>query len=143
MKRQFSAGGIVYKKVGKEYQFLLIRNKSMKDPNVDYWGFPKGHLEAGEKSLEAALREVAEETGVEAKMVDKVGVSQYVFSLEGEKVFKSVTIFLMEYVEGEIVHQESEVGEAGWVEYEEALERLSFRKDKDLLTKAWDMLQAR
>lgn len=136
MKREFSAGGIVF----KDDQVLLVNNAAMRDPNKSYWGFPKGHLDGGEKSIEAALREVKEETGIEAEVVKKIGDSKYVFTFEGEKIFKVVSMFLMEYKRGELKKQDEEILEVGWIDPEEALKRLSFFKDKQFLKQALEMI---
>ena len=129
MKREYSAGGIVLNN-GK---VLMIRNAALRDSSRAYWGFPKGHINPGEKSEEAAIREIKEETGIEASIVRKLGDSRYVFMKNGEKIFKVVVFFLLEYVSGEIVPQDLEVLEVKWVEKEEALGRLSFKKDKEFL----------
>lgn len=135
MKREFSAGGIVF----KGNQVLLICNAALRDPSKSYWGFPKGHLDQGEKSPEAALREVEEETGIEAQLLDKIGDSKYVFTFEGEKIFKVVTMFLMEYRSGELKKQAEEVLEVRWVDPQEALKLLSFSKDREFLKKALEV----
>lgn len=134
MVREFSAGGIVL----KDSKVLLIKNAAMRDPKKAYWGFPKGHINPGEKSEEAALREIKEETGIEARIVKKLGDSRYVFTKEGEKVFKVVVFFILEYVSGEIVPQELEVLDVGWYEADEALKMLSFKKDKEFLQQVID-----
>ena len=133
MKRRFSAGGIVFNSEGK---ILLVRNASLKDPNVNYWGFPKGHLDPGETSEQAATREIKEETGIDAQILKKIGDSRYVYTQDGEKIFKIVTIFVMKQIQGEINIQQEEIGEAGWFTPEEALEKLSFKQDQELLQKA-------
>lgn len=112
----------------------------MRDPNKSYWGFPKGHLNEGESSKDAALREVKEEVGLDAEIIDKVGVSKYFFEWEGEKIFKVVTIFLMKAKTGQITIQAEEILEARWVNVDEALELLSFANDKKLLSQALKLL---
>lgn len=161
MKREFSAGGVVLNSQG---QVLLIKNMAMRDPKKSYWGFPKGHLEAGEGSEAAAVREIKEETGLEVKVLKKLGTSQYVFnelpcngagsvSLQasssvadrsaknknGEKVFKSVTIFLMEYLSGSLKLQTAEIQEAVWFDPQEAKTLLSFKKDLEFLNQALEI----
>lgn len=135
MKREFSAGGIVLNN-GK---VLMIKNAALKDPTKAYWGFPKGHIDPREKSDAAALREIREETQIEAEIVTKLGDSQYVFTRSGEKVFKVVVYYLLKYVSGEIKPQELEVLEVKWFDPEEAMELLSFKKDKEFLEKALKM----
>lgn len=114
----------------------MIKNAAMKDPNKAYWGFPKGHIDKGEKSDQAALREIKEETQIEAEIVTKLGDSQYVFTRSGEKIFKVVVYYLLKYISGEIKPQEREVLEVKWFDPEEAMGLLSFKKDKEFLEKA-------
>lgn len=135
MKREFSAGGIVIKN-GK---VLLIKNAALRDPNKAYWGFPKGHINPGEKSEAAALREIKEETGIEVEIVKKLGDSRYIFTKDGEKIFKVVVYFLFEYVSGDLKAQDLEVLEVKWADPEEAMEKLSFTKDKEFLQKALEI----
>lgn len=130
MKREFSAGGIVFK--GKK---VLLTKHSQNH----HWSFPKGLIDPGQTSQEAAVREVREEGGIAAEILDRVGYSKYVYSLNGEKIFKVVTYFLMKYKSGDPKDHDWEVEEAGWFEVDEALEQLTFSQDKDLLKKALEM----
>ena len=127
MKREFSAGGIVF----KDNKVLLTKHSQN-----HHWSFPKGLIDPGQTSQEAAVREVREEGGVEAEILDKVGYSKYVYSLNGEKIFKVVTYFLMKYKSGDIKDHDWEVEEAGWYEVEDALKQLTFSQDKELLKEA-------
>ena len=127
MKREFSAGGIVF----KSGQVLLTKHSQNK-----HWSFPKGLIDPGQTSEEAALREVKEEGGVEAEIVGKVGYSKYVYILNGEKIFKVVTYFLMKYLSGDPKDHDWEVEEAKWLQPEVALKQLTFSQDKKLLKKA-------
>lgn len=136
MTREFSAGGIVL----KEGQVLLIKNAALRDPKKAYWGFPKGHINSGEKSEAAAVREIKEETDIEAKVVKKLGDSRYIFTKDGEKVFKVVVYFLLRYVSGEPKPQDLEVLELNWYDPEEALKLLSFKKDKEMLEQALEIV---
>ena len=131
MKREFSAGGIVFNNKG---QILLTQHSQNKS-----WGFPKGIIDPGQTTKEAALREVKEEGGVEAEIIDKVGYSKYVYTWEGEKIFKVVTMFLMKYLSGDIKDHDFEVMDSGWFEPEEALKKLTFPNDKSLLKTALEM----
>lgn len=132
MKREFSAGGIVFNDKG---QVLLTKHSQN-----HHWSFPKGLLDHPEQTMEeSALREVREEGGVVAEIVGKVGYSKYVYTFGGEKIFKVVTYFLMKYVSGDPKDHDWEVEEAGWYEPEEALRKLTFNQDKDLLKKALEM----
>ena len=136
MKNEFSSGGIVY----KEDQFLLVENSRMKNPEEKWWGFPKGHLEEGESTEQAAVREVEEETGIKAEIIQKIGQSKYNLTKNGENIFKVVTIYLMRFISGDLTPQITEVSNVIWLPYEEALKKLSYPKDKDLLRKAKELL---
>jgi mutator protein MutT len=133
MLREFSAGGIVFNKEG---QVLLTQNSSN-----HYWGFPKGHIEKGQTSKEAAIREVREEGGVEAEIVTKVGDSKYIYTHPEtkEKIFKVVTFYLMNYLSGEPDVHDWEVTESRWFDPEEALKTIDFPANKKLLQKALEM----
>lgn len=130
MKRVFSAGGIVF---NSKNQVLLAQHSSN-----HYWGFPKGLIDKGQTSKEAALREVKEEGGVEAKIIEKAGDSKYVYTDKQtkENIFKVVTVYLLKYISGDPKDHDWEVKEAGWFSPEEALKKLSFRQDSDLLKQA-------
>jgi NADH pyrophosphatase NudC (nudix superfamily) len=82
---------------------------------------------------QTALREVKEEGGVEVEIIHSVGQSKYNYSLNGEKIFKVVTIYLMKYVSGDIRDHDWEVSDSGWYDPKDALEKLSFANDKKLL----------
>lgn len=139
MKREFSAGGVVFNSRG---QVLLVRNYKP-DKNVDYWGFPKGHLEEGEGSKEAALREVEEETGVKAEIGEKVDTVKYFFVWDGQKTYKTVTFFLMGHKSGEVRHQASELAGAAWFDPEQALKKITFKDEKELFQKALELKNGR
>lgn len=134
MNRQFSAGGIVFNDEGK---VLVVQNSSSLN-----WGFPKGRIEPGQTTKEAALREVKEEGGVEAEIIEKVGDTKYVFVDkwgDGQKAFKIVTIYLMKYRSGDPEDHDYEISEAKWCGIDEALKTLSFSSDKTLLKKAVEL----
>lgn len=135
MKREFSAGGIVFNKAG---QVLLTKSSGK-----GYWQFPKGRIESGQTSKEAAVREVKEEGGVEAEIIEKVADSKYVYPDPQikEMIFKVVTFYLMEYLSGDPQNHHWEVEEAGWYESEEALKKLSFSDQKKFLKQALEMRQ--
>lgn len=143
MKRVFSAGGIVYKKGGEDLKFLLVKNQSMKNPETDYWGFPKGHVESGETIKEGALREVEEETSIKANIIEKIGDIKYIFTnpATNEKFLKTVTYYLMEYFSGDAKGHNWEVSEAEFFSAEEVLNKLSFDKDKAIFEKALQVLK--
>ncbi len=100
------------------------------------WGLPKGAVAAGETSEQAALREVKEETGLEAKIIKSLDTIEYFFRAAGVLIRKRVDFYLMEYVDGELTPQLSEVDDVEWVELSVAIERASFDSEKKLLEMA-------
>ena len=104
------------------------------------WALPKGLIGRGEKPEEAALREVAEETGVEARPVEKLGDVRYVYTWAGERVFKVVSFFLFRYRSGRLgdlaPEQRREVAEARWLPLEDAERLLAYRGERDMAGKA-------
>ncbi len=131
MKREFSAGGIVFNDQGQ----VLVTQHSQNH----HWSYPKGLIDPGQTTEEAAIREVREEGGVEAEIVEKIGHNKYVYSFEGEKIFKVVTYFLMKYISGDPKDHDWEVSEAGWYTVEDALNQLTFSQDRELLKKALEL----
>jgi 8-oxo-dGTP pyrophosphatase MutT (NUDIX family) len=133
MIREFSAGGLVYNNKNK---VLVIQNsRNFK------WGFPKGQLDNEESSEEAALREVSEEGGVKAEIIEKIGKSEFFYVRDGEKVFKTVTYFLMRYISGDPKDHDFEVSVAKWCEKDEALSLLTFKSDKEFLQQAFEKVK--
>lgn len=133
MKREFSAGGIV---INSQGQVLLTKHSQN-----HHWGFPKGLIDPGQTSKEAAIREVKEEGGVEAEIIEKVGESKYFYTFKGEKIFKVVIYFLMKYLSGDPKDHDFEMEDAGWFEVSEALKLLSFGRDKQLLKIAVNIMK--
>jgi len=96
------------------------------------WDFPKGHIESGESSEAAALREVEEEAGVVAEVVEKAGQTEYFYFDQGEKVLKTVVYFLMKYIrEGEATTA-FEVSDMKWLSVDEVEKQLTFKDTKKL-----------
>jgi 8-oxo-dGTP pyrophosphatase MutT (NUDIX family) len=136
VKRVFSAGGIVLRKTDGDINVLVTQHSGHLG-----WDFPKGHLETGESSEQAALREVEEETGVHGKVLEKVGQTQYFYFEDGEKVFKTVTFFLMEYISEGTATTAFEVSDRIWLPVDEVLEKLTFKDTKALWEKAKEKIK--
>lgn len=128
----------MYKKNGTEIHWLVIKPRPSELFPTTRFQLPKGHLENGESSEEAALREVLEETGIEAKIAGKIGVNKYPLEIGQERVFKIVTYFLMGYVSGELT-ENPEVEELMWLSFDEAKKKLTFSDDRKILEKALEM----
>jgi 8-oxo-dGTP pyrophosphatase MutT (NUDIX family) len=99
---------------------------------------PKGHPEPGESSQEAALREVREETGLNATPVEKLGDIRYWYARSGERVLKVVSFFLLRYRSGRLADHDHE--EALWIPLEEAPSRLAYSGEKDMAKAALSRL---
>lgn len=103
---------------------------------------PKGLIDEGESPQDTAIREVGEETGVEAKIVKKIGYAKYVYNHpENGKIFKVVTFYLMEYVRDLPDGHDYETSEVAWLPYDEVYKRLSFGGEKQMLKKAKELLE--
>lgn len=127
VKREFSAGGAVYKRGNDGTEWLVIQ-----PAGANRWQLPKGHIEDGESAEEAAAREVFEETGVKAKTLRKISDIQYFYQEAGRRIFKKVNFFLMEYLGG-LPKSNFEVSKVAWKSFEEAEKLLTFKSEKDIL----------
>ncbi|HSW89482.1 MAG TPA: NUDIX hydrolase [Patescibacteria group bacterium] len=136
-KNEISAGGVVFKKTN-EGTFVLV----CKHSGYHKWVLPKGLVEKGEKLEETAIREVEEEAGVKAKIIEPIGTPEkYVYILNGTRIFKTVHYFLMEYVSGEIDTHDFEMEDVRWVSPDEALHLVEYEGAKRIVEKAIEMLK--
>jgi len=144
MNKEFSAGAVIFNRVGDKILFLVIYSKRNK-----IWGFPKGHLEAGETEKEAARREIKEETGLDGlRCID--GFEEKVMyetvskrpPFEGQKIEKYVTYFLCETENQDITVDGREIGDYKFLPLDEAEEQIKFRNLDNMLREANDFLQA-
>ena len=126
MKREFSAGGVVLR--GDEVAVV--------SPRKGVLALPKGHPDGEETLEQAATREVREETGLTAEARDKLGEVRYWYTLHGERVLKSVTFFLFEYVSGSVEDHDDEVDSAEWIPLKQAPELLSYKGEREMAEKA-------
>jgi 8-oxo-dGTP pyrophosphatase MutT (NUDIX family) len=101
---------------------------------------PKGHLDEGETVEDAAAREVSEETGVIAKLVDKLGDIEYTYERRGRRRHKRVAFYLFEYRSGSLADHDHEIEEACWMPLEEAAEALSHPGERDIVRRALSRL---
>lgn len=96
------------------------------------WSLPKGHIEEGESSEETAIREVAEETGIQGVVVAELGSIDYWFVTEGRRVHKTVHHFLLRSVGGELSDADVEVTQVDWVPLSELNSRLAYADERRL-----------
>lgn len=150
-RRESSAGGVVFRIAdaadsGRNTYpgaplFLLICD------SYDKWGFPKGHVERGERAETAALREVMEETGLRALTLvgpPPIATIEWFFRFRGELIHKNCQYFLMETATENTKPQESEgISACRWATVDEARELISFDNARDVLQRAYEMVVAR
>jgi 8-oxo-dGTP pyrophosphatase MutT (NUDIX family) len=141
MRRELSAGGVLVRRMQGRPFVAAVRPQG-KPPGV--WALPKGLIDPGETPAETAVRETAEETGVEARLVGKLGDVRYVYTWEGERVFKIVSFFLVRPVRGRIGHlppgMEREVAEARWLPLHDAPSVLAYRGEREMAARAIEAL---
>jgi 8-oxo-dGTP pyrophosphatase MutT (NUDIX family) len=127
-----SAGGLVV----RDSSILLISTRRGRR-----WQLPKGHIEAGESSEQAAVREVREETGVTGRVVGPLPGVEYWFTERGlRRIHKRVDYYLLDYVAGDTAdYDRSEVSGAEWFSWEEGLSRLSFDNERRVVTAAREL----
>jgi 8-oxo-dGTP pyrophosphatase MutT (NUDIX family) len=139
MRREFSAGGVVVRNLRGNWHLAAI-----KPAGKEVWALPKGLIGRGESPSETAVREVAEETGVEGNLVQKLGDVRYVYTWKGQRVFKVVSFFLLRYARGRLgeipLEQRREVDEARWLSLEDAPRLLAYGGEREMARKALQIL---
>ena len=138
MRREFSAGGVVVRRMRGRWWVALVRPR--RDDEKVVWALPKGLIDDGERSPETAVREAFEETGVRAVLDRKLGDVRYVYTWQGERIFKIVSFYLFRYRSGRLgalddAHSH-EVAEARWLPLEQAPQLLSYRGEQEMARRA-------
>ena len=101
---------------------------------------PKGHLDPGETDEAAAVREVAEETGVDAELIDKLGDVEYSYERRGRRRNKRVAFYLFEYRSGRLEDHDHEIEEARWMPLNEAVRDLTYKGEREIVRRALSRL---
>lgn len=138
INEEISAGAVIYKKMDNDILFLLVYSKRNKE-----WGFAKGHIEADETEIEAALREIREETGIinisfieNFKLTDSYKIKGTLPSTKDRIITKKVIYYLCYTNEDFTYKTDDEIGNCKWVTCKEALSLLKYDKQKEILNKA-------
>lgn len=134
MKFEFSAGGVVYKKEGDAIWILLSKHSQHHG-----WVFPKGLIgdtREGESKEETAVREVKEETGIDAEIETPLTPVVYWYAWEGEKRKKTVYYFIMKHLGGNTQERDDEMEEVEWLDFDEVEKRLTYPSDKKVWLEA-------
>jgi 8-oxo-dGTP pyrophosphatase MutT (NUDIX family) len=136
---EVSAGGLVIDATGT--MGLLIGRYDHKDASGKrvLWSLPKGHIEEGETPEQAAIREVAEETGITSSITKSLGVIDFWFMAGGKRIHKTVNHFMFTEVGGVLLAQESEVDEVSWFPLSEIVERLAYPDEKKLIARSAEL----
>lgn len=129
---EFSAGGVVVR--GNEMIVIVPVKRASDGRRV--LGLPKGHLDGDETPEQAARREVAEETGVQAELVDDLGEVTYTYERKGRRVEKLVRFYLFEYLSGDVADHDHEIEEARWVSIDDAVDQLSYDGERAVVRRA-------
>jgi 8-oxo-dGTP diphosphatase len=138
--REVSAGGVIYRRHGDSIEIALIHVRHR-------WGLPKGHIEEGERSNEAAVREVREETGLDGQVRKRLGDIRYSYrhkTTTGKtiRIYKRVYFYLLRYLKGDVRDHDHEVDEARWFPIQEALNLLRFPTERRMVQRALVVLTA-
>ncbi len=135
-----SAGGLVLEQRDPAARGALIGRRDRRGRLL--WSLPKGHLEPGETDEQAAVREVAEETGVSGAVLGRLGTIDFWFVAGGRRVHKTVHHFLMVQTGGELSDEDIEVAEVAWVPLGQIRDRLAYADERRLLDAVEGLLAA-
>ena len=137
MKREFSAGGVLVHVLHGRPVLAAIRPGGKPE---GLWALPKGRIGEGEKPEATAVREVEEETGARGSLVGKLGDVRYVYTWEGERIFKVVSFFLFRYRAGRLGNIQAEhaheIADVRWLPLEEAPQLLAYKGEREMAAKA-------
>jgi 8-oxo-dGTP pyrophosphatase MutT (NUDIX family) len=129
---EVSAGGVVVR--GDDVVVIVPTRRSASGNKV--LALPKGHVDPGETPPQAAQREVREEAGVEAALVDQLGEVRYWYQRDGRRIPKLVTFFLFDYVSGRLDDHDHEVEEARWMPLAQAARELTYKGEREMVERA-------
>jgi 8-oxo-dGTP pyrophosphatase MutT (NUDIX family) len=143
MEREFSAGAVVVRRLRGRWWLAAIRPGGKREGT---WALPKGNVGRSESPEDTALREVTEETGLEGVSQGKLGDVRYVYTRDGNRIFKVVSFYLVRYRRGRIDDVPSpfrhEVAEARWLPLDEAPRLLAYGGEREMAKKALATLGA-
>ena len=130
-----SAGAVVFKRSGNNCEYLLLKYPG------GYYDFPRGNVEFGESDVDAAIREIREETGLEVRIIPGFSrVIEYFYTRNGIRVRKRVVYFLAEALGGEVKLSYEHTGYV-WASYDRALSLISFESVRNVLRDAHNFLK--
>jgi 8-oxo-dGTP pyrophosphatase MutT (NUDIX family) len=144
VKRELSAGGVVVRRMrGRDWVAAVRPRRDHRARPV--WALPKGLIDAGETPAETAVREVFEETGLTTRVERKLGDVRYVYTWDGERIFKIVSFFLLCPLRGRLGDlppgMEIEVEDARWLPLEDAPRLLSYGGERQMAERALEAIR--
>ena len=134
--RDVSAGGVIYRKKDGQTEIALVGKLSPRR-----WGLPKGGPQRGESYEQAAVREVTEETGLQARLICPIDSIDYWFRWGGRRHFKTVHFYLMEAVGGDVSQHDDEYDVVEWFTFDDARKNMTYRSEVDIVEKAATLLK--
>jgi 8-oxo-dGTP pyrophosphatase MutT (NUDIX family) len=129
---ELSAGGAVVHR-SQVIVVVPVKRDAHRRPVL---ALPKGHLDEGETAEAAAIREVTEETGVNAELIDKLGDVEYTYERRGRRRAKRVAFYLFEYRSGSLEDHDQEIEDARWMPLEEAARALTYAGEREIVRRA-------
>ena len=135
-----SAGGLVIDRTGGKPMAALIGRTDRRGRLL--WSLPKGHIETGETAQQAAIREVAEETGILGRIVAPLGTITFWFVIEDRRVHKTVHHHLLLAESGALSAEDAEVSAVAWVPLPELAQRLAYADERRLVERVPELLAA-
>jgi 8-oxo-dGTP pyrophosphatase MutT (NUDIX family) len=136
-----SAGGLVVADYGVTEPCVALIARTDRRGRLT-WSLPKGHIEPEETPEQAAVREIIEETGIVGRVVAPIGSIDFWFVADGRRIHKTVHHFLLRAVGGALSTADHEVTDVAWVPLSEAVTRLAHADERELASRASQMLGA-
>ena len=137
-RSEVSAGGVVYRRGDDGIEIALAARRTRRGELA--WGLPKGMIEPDETEEQAAVREVLEETGLEAEVEHDLGDIRYFYVWEGVRVRKRVRFFLMRATGGDVSNHDTEMEDVRWFPLPPRAKRATYRGEREVIERAADLL---
>jgi 8-oxo-dGTP pyrophosphatase MutT (NUDIX family) len=133
-RSEVSAGGVVYRGEDDTIDLALAARRTRRGQLA--WGLAKGAIEQGESDEQAAVREVLEETGLEAEVEADLGDIRYFYVWDGVRVRKRVHFFLMHATGGDVANHDSEMEDVRWFPLRTAIKRAAYKGEREVIERA-------